>query len=300
MKGEVSMPDKKRNGLGRGLDSLFGTDVSQLMSQIENGSQEYGKTSQEEIPVDKIKPNPYQPRKEFDRDALEDLSKSIKEHGIFTPLLLVKRRTDYQLVAGERRLRAAKMANLEKVPAIIVDFNDEQMMEISLLENIQREDLSPIEEAFGYQTLMDRLGYTQEKLAQRVGKSRAYCANLLRLLNLPTEVQEMVKNQTLTVGHVRPLLTIKEEDRILELADKMIKENMSVRQAEKICQEEPKAKKPIHVKVKVDAQLEDIQTQMERKLSTKVLIKHKKISISYEDKDDLNRILSLIHCLDQE
>ncbi|MBW9212486.1 MULTISPECIES: ParB/RepB/Spo0J family partition protein [Terrabacteria group] len=294
------MPDKKKNGLGRGLDSLFGTDVSQLMSQIENGSQDFVSTKQDEIPVDKIQPNPYQPRKEFDQKALEDLAKSIQEHGIFTPLLVIKRRSDYQLVAGERRLRAAKMAHLEKVPVIIVDFNDEQMMEISLLENIQREDLSPLEEAFGFQTLMNKLDYTQEKLAERVGKSRAYCANILRLLKLPPEVQSLLKNQELTVGHVRPLLTLQDENEMIRLAHKMVNESLSVREAEKLCAKGADDKKPLLVKVKKDPQLMDIQNQMSRKLGTKVELSHKKISISYEGNEDLNRILALLHCLDQE
>ncbi len=300
MKGDEKMPDKKRNGLGRGLDSLFGTDVSELMNQIENGSQNFVSTRQDEIPVDKIQPNPYQPRKEFDPKALEDLAQSIQEHGIFTPLLVIKRRTDYQLVAGERRLRAAKMAHLEKVPVIIVDFSDEQMMEISLLENIQREDLSPLEEALGFQTLMNQLHYTQEKLAERVGKSRAYCANLLRLLKLPAEVQSLLKNQSLTVGHVRPLLALQDENEMIQLAHTMVREGLSVREAEKRCTKREKDKKAIHVKVKKDPQLMDIQNQMSRKLGTKVELSPKKISISYEDNEDLNRILSLLHCLDQE
>ena len=300
MKGDEKMPDKKRNGLGRGLDSLFGTDVSELMNQIENGSQNFVSTRQDEIPVDKIQPNPYQPRKEFDPKALEDLAQSIQEHGIFTPLLVIKRRTDYQLVAGERRLRAAKMAHLEKVPVIIVDFSDEQMMEISLLENIQREDLSPLEEALGFQTLMNQLHYTQEKLAERVGKSRAYCANLLRLLKLPAEVQSLLKNQSLTVGHVRPLLALQDENEMIQLAHAMVREGLSVREAEKRCTKREKDKKPLHVKVKKDPQLMDIQNQMSRKLGTKVELSPKKISISYEDNEDFNRILSLLHCLDQE
>ena len=294
------MSYKKKNGLGRGLDSLFGTNVSELMNQIENGSQNYGKTVQEEISIDKIKPNPYQPRKEFDLSALEELAASIKEHGIFTPLLLVKRRSDYQLVAGERRLRAAKIAKLEKVPAIIVDFNDEQMMEISLLENIQREDLSPIEEALAFQSLMSKLGYTQEKLSQKIGKSRAYCANLLRLLNLPQEVQELVKKQVLTVGHVRPLLAFSNEEQIIKMADKIVHDQLSVREVEKLCQQELVSKEVIKINSRQDPQILDIQKQMTHKLATKVEIKHKKIVISYTDKNDLNRLLTLLHCLDQE
>ena len=180
---------KNRPGLGgRGLDAIFGTDVNQFLDDLQNSASEVPGRKELEIPLDEIRPNPYQPRKEFDQAALNELADSIRTHGIFTPLLVRKSVKGYDLITGERRLRAAKIAGLQKVPAMVVQFTDEQMMEISILENVQREDLNPIEEAAAYDSLVRKLGYTQEKLAERVGKSREYCANIMRLLRLPQEV----------------------------------------------------------------------------------------------------------------
>ena len=201
--------DKKR--LGRGLEAIFGDDISNLLEEIQEGGD--GKR-QIEVNVDEIRPNPFQPRKEFDEKSLKELSDSIKEHGIFTALIVRKSVTGYEIIAGERRWRAAKMANLSTVPCVVYEFDDSQMMEISILENIQREDLNPIEEATAYKNLMDRLGYTQEKLAKRVGKTREYCANMLRLLNLPKSVQDLVVNKELTMSHARPLLSLNNDDMI--------------------------------------------------------------------------------------
>ena len=193
------MADKNRKGLGKGLDSIFGTDVGQFLDDIQNNAADAPGRKEIEIPVSDIRPNPYQPRKEFDDKALNELADSIKLHGIFTPLLVRPSVKGYELIAGERRLRAAKKAGLTTVPAISVSFTEEQMMEISILENVQREDLNPIEEATAYDSLIRRLGYTQEKLAERVGKSREYCANMLRLLRLPQDVQSMVTEKKLTI-----------------------------------------------------------------------------------------------------
>ena len=211
------MADKSRKGLGKGLDSIFGTNVEQFLDDIQNNGKEVPGRREIEIAIDEIRANPYQPRKEFDEKALQDLSNSIKVHGIFTPLLVRKSQAKgYELIAGERRLRAAKLAGLTVVPAISVEFTDEEMMEISILENVQREDLNPIEEAAAYDSLIKRLGYTQEKLAERVGKSREYCANMLRLLKLPQDVQQLVSEKKLTMGHVRPLLSLKDEDEMYD------------------------------------------------------------------------------------
>ena len=176
------MADKKKSGLGRGLNSIFGSDVEQFLEDIQNNGGDAPGRKEVEIPVSEIRPNPYQPRKEFEEKSLNELADSIRLHGIFTPLLVRPSVQGYELIAGERRLRAAKIAGLATVPAISVDFTDEEMMEISLLENVQRENLNPIEEAAAYESLIKRLGYTQEQLAERVGKSREYCANMLRLL----------------------------------------------------------------------------------------------------------------------
>ncbi len=203
------MDNKNNARLGKGLSSIFGQDVSKVLDDIQNGDMEVERQEQSKIPVDEIRPNPYQPRKVFNDEALKELSSSIKQHGVFTPILVKKSIQGYDLIAGERRLRASKLAGLKDIPAIIVDFDDQEMMEIALLENIQREDLNVIEEAKAYEKLIQRLGYTQ--LAHRVGKSREHITNLLRLLKLPEDVQEYVVSKQLSMGHVRALLGLKTE-----------------------------------------------------------------------------------------
>lgn len=285
---------KKKSALGQGLDSIFGSDVSALIDSIEASNEH----SANEIDITSIRPNPYQPRKTFDEKALNELTESIKEHGIFTPILVRKSVGGYEIIAGERRYRAAKKAKLETVPCIIVDFNDDQMMEIAILENVQRENLNPIEEALGYKNLMDKLGYTQEILAKRVGKSREYCANILRLLKLPQEVQEYVAKGKLSLGHVRPLITIDDENKVCEIADKIIENKMSVREVEKYIKELNGNKKVIKEK-KVDPNLLAVSKHMEEKLQTKVVVDNKNIIISYHDVKDLNRILELLNCIEE-
>ncbi|MGB4612977.1 MAG: ParB/RepB/Spo0J family partition protein [Erysipelotrichaceae bacterium] len=282
--------DKKR--LGRGLEAIFGDDISNLLEEIQEGGD--GKR-QIEVNVDEIRPNPFQPRKEFDEKSLKELSDSIKEHGIFTALIVRKSVTGYEIIAGERRWRAAKMANLSTVPCVVYEFDDSQMMEISILENIQREDLNPIEEATAYKNLMDRLGYTQEKLAKRVGKTREYCANMLRLLNLPKSVQDLVVNKELTMSHARPLLSLNNDDMIYDVALKIIDEKMSVRQVEKLMKDlDPnKALKKKKIKV-IDPNLKYVEDLFRDKLQTKVSVDNKQIIIKYNDVDDLNRILDLL------
>lgn len=295
------MPKNKHTGLGKGLESIFGSDVSQYLDDIQNNSAEAPGRKEIEIPVEEIRPNPYQPRKEFDKKALEELADSIKTHGIFTPLLVRKSVSGYDLITGERRLRAAKMAGLKTVPAIQVDFTEEQMMEIAILENVQREDLNPIEEAAAYDSLVKKLGYTQEKLAERVGKSREYCANIMRLLKLPEDVQSLVVNKKLTMSHVRPLLALEDEDQIYEAAQKVMKEKMSVREVEKYVKElngGTAVKKEKKVK-EIDPMIRDLQVQLSEKLGTEVIFSKKAFTISYSDTDDLNRILEIIGCLDE-
>ena len=176
---------KHENGLGKGLEGMgnvFGVSIDEMLDEISSGSGENGSVK---LPIDKIRRNPYQPRKTFDEEKLQELAQSIKEHGVFQPILVREAIEGYELVAGERRLRASKIAGLNEIPAIVVKFDEQQMMEISLLENIQREDLSPIEEALAYEELINKLDYTQEKLAHRLGKSRSNITNMLRLLKLP-------------------------------------------------------------------------------------------------------------------
>ena len=294
------MAQQEKQHLGRGLNAIFGQNVEQFLDDIQNNAAEAPGRREVEINISEIRPNPYQPRKEFEPKALQELADSIKTHGIFTPLLVRKGVSGYDLIAGERRLRAAKLAGLTQVPAIAVDFTEEQMMEISILENVQREDLNPIEEAAAYESLVKKLGYTQEKLAERVGKSREYCANMMRLLKLPTEVQQLVIEKKLTNGHVRPLLSLDDEGEIYDAAMKILHDKMSVRDVEKYVHElkgtEKKAPAP---EKKKDPMIRDIETRMSSKLGTQVEISSKKIAISFSGTDDLNRILEILGCLEE-
>ncbi len=282
------MASKKR--LGKGLNEIFGDDIDSILDDISNSEK---KKASSNIDISKIRPNPYQPRRNFDEQGLQELADSIKENGVFQPILVRKSLNGYELVAGERRLRASKMANKKDIPAIVVDFNDRQMMEISLLENIQRKDLSPIEEASAYNQLIRKLNYTQDELAKRIGKSRANVTNLLRLLNLPDEVKKLVNENKLSYGQARTLLSLDDEDKIVDMAKKAVKQGLSVRQLERLCSEEtvePKKKKV----VKKDPFMEDVKDRLQRMFSTKVEISKKDISIQYNDIEDLNRILEII------
>lgn len=296
------MAEKKQKGLGRGLDSIFGSNVEQFLDDIQSSAKEVPGRREVEITIEEIRPNPYQPRKEFDQTALNELADSIRTHGIFTPLLVRKSVSGYDLITGERRLRAAKIAGLKVVPAISVDFTEEQMMEIAILENVQREDLNAIEEATAYDSLVKKLGYTQEKLAERVGKSREYCANIMRLLKLPSEIQKLVVDKRLAMGHVRPLLGLKDEMEMLDAAEKIMKEKMSVREVEAYVrdinaeEEKPNKTKP---EKKRDPIIHDLEHQISVKLGTKVIIQNKKLTIRYTDTEDLNRILEILNCLDE-
>ena len=281
------------------MNSIFGQDVEQYLDDIQNNAAEAPGRREVELPIEEIRPNPYQPRKEFDKKALEELSESIKTHGIFTPLLVRKSVSGYDLITGERRLRAAKMAGLKTVPAIQVEFTEEQMMEIAILENVQREDLNPIEEAAAYESLIQKLGYTQEKLAERVGKSREYCANIMRLLKLPEDVQSMVVNKQLTMSHVRPLLSLNDEEEIYEAAEKIKKNKMSVREVEAYVRDVNGGGQKKQQKKEKDPMIRDLEIQLSEKLGTQVVFSKKSFTISYHDTDDLNRILELIGCLDE-
>ncbi len=292
------MENKNNARLGKGLSSIFGQDVSKVLDDIQNGDMEVESQEQSKIPIDEIRPNPYQPRKVFDEDALKELSSSIKQHGVFTPILVKKSIQGYDLIAGERRLRASKLAGLKDIPAIIVDFDDQEMMEIALLENIQREDLNVIEEAKAYEKLIQRLNYTQEQLAHRVGKSREHITNLLRLLKLPEDVQEYVVNKQLSMGHVRALLGLKTEAGMRKVAKQAIDQGLSVRKVEQIV-------KDINNKKTVEKPKEDIyvkaaKEKLQEYFQTSVSISKNSISIHYENKEDLNRVLELLNLVEEE
>lgn len=282
-----------KKALKKGLDEIFG-NIDSALEEIQKKESGNSLT----IKVDEIRPNPYQPRKTFDKEALKELAESIKEHGVFTPILVKKSIQGYELIAGERRLRASKLAGKKDIPAIIVDFDDKQMMEISLLENIQREDLSSIEEAKAYEQLIKRLNYTQDECAKRVGKSRTHITNTLRLLKLPLKVQEMLSSGKLSMGHARALLAIEDEDKMLELANRCTNENLTVRDIEKLAREDKQVNKPKPQK-EVDPFLNDLRRSVETKLGTHVELDEKKMVISYQGTDDLNRILELLNLIER-
>ena len=288
------MENKK---LGKGLSSIFGQDVSKILDDIQNGEVETEHQEQKKISIDQIRPNPYQPRKVFDPEALKELSNSISQHGVFTPVLVKKGIRGYDLIAGERRLRASKMAGLEEIPAIIVDFDDQQMMEIALLENIQREDLNVIEEAKAYENLINRFQYTQEQLAHRVGKSREHITNTLRLLKLPEQVQNYVVNRQLSMGHVRALLALKDKERIEKIAQKAIDQNLSVRKVEQLVKDINHPK--VIEKNPEDIYLKEAKVKLEEYFKTGISISSHSISIHFEDKEDLNRILELLNLMEE-
>lgn len=290
----TSSTSKKR--LGKGLDDIFGGDLTSFIDDIEKNS---SKSTQISVPVDKIRPNPYQPRRLFDEEKLNELAVSIKQHGIFTPLILKESVHGYDIVAGERRFRAAKIAELTEVPAIIVNLNDDQMMEIALLENIQRENLNAIEEAQAYRTMMNRLKITQEQLASRLGKSRTHITNTLRLLQLTDTIQNYVLEGKLSMGHVRALITL-EPAKAEEIALRAINEKLSVRDVENIVRgielskNNKKKEKP-----KKDAQFEYAEGLIRKKFRTKVKIENQTLTLKFTDIDDLNRILELMGVIEE-
>ncbi|MBO8169996.1 MAG: ParB/RepB/Spo0J family partition protein [Thermoanaerobacteraceae bacterium] len=282
-----------KRGLGKGLQALIpsvppGEDDSS--NKIKN------------ISVKKIKPNTYQPRREFSESKLQELAQSIKEHGVIQPVVVRKLDNDYyQLIAGERRWRACVMLDLETIPAVVKDLDDAKTTELALIENIQREDLNPIEEAWAYKTLLEEFSLTQEQLSQSIGKSRPAITNTLRLLNLECDVQDMLASGELSMGHARALLSIEDPSLQVELAKKINKEGLSVRQTEKLVKgilEKGKVKKEIKLKQDIPPEINALQERLQEHFGTKVTIKYGKkkgsIVIDYYGDDDLNRILELL------
>lgn len=288
------MSDKNR--LGKGLGAIFGDDVSSILDEIQQGERDDLGGIKRAISVSDIRPNPYQPRRYFDEDKLQELADSIVQHGLFTPILVRETQKGFELVAGERRLRAAKLAKLDQIEAIIVEFNDEQMMEIAIVENIQREDLNVLEEAQGYQLLIENLNLTQADVAHRVNKSRSHVTNLLRLLKLPESVQKMVQEGKLTMGHVRPLVTLDNKKEIEHFAQEILDRGLNVREAERLInqKDEPKVTQPKEKR----SDYVYAESLFEKKLQTRIEINNKKITISFEDDDDLNRILETLDLIE--
>lgn len=289
--------EQKKKALGKGLEELFSSEVLDFDTFESNIMETAEENDIKEIPVSEIRPNPYQPRKTFNEEALNELAESIKNYGVFQPIIVKKGLRGYDLIAGERRLRASKIAGLTKIPAIVKEFTDDEMREISLLENIQRENLTAIELAWAYKGIIDNLDIRQEDLAQKIGKSRSHVTNTLGLLNLPKSVQEMILNGDISMGHARVLSKMDDDEEVIKLADRIVHENISVHELEDISKKDDiKKRMPINKRInnnnynysQVEDELKDI-------LGTNVKINGKKISIYFENVNDLNRILDIMN-----
>ena len=285
--------ENRKRALGMGLEQLFNNENLDLEGIEKKIYESTPKEEIVEIDISELRPNPYQPRKEFDHEKLTELAVSIKEHGIIQPIIVKKSVKGYEIIAGERRYRASKLAGLDKVPAIVRPFTDEQMAEISLLENIQRENLNPIEEALAYKQLLEKSHMTHENLSTKVGKSRSYITNVIGLLRLPSEVQELVSKGKISMGHARALSKLESDEEIIRLAHKIDEENITVRDVEDISSKEEK-------KVKITKKVDNndykyVEDLLRDKLDTKIKIKDKKIEISFTNVADLNRILEILN-----
>ena len=281
----------RSKGLGRGIDALF----------QESKEEQQPDEQVVELEISEIRPNPYQPRKTFNEEALEELAKSIKKSGVFQPIIVRKSSVKgYEIIAGERRYRASKLAKKTEIPAIIREFNEEQMMEVAVLENLQREDLTPLEEAQAYEMLQKNLGLTQAEVSKRLGKSRPYIANYLRLLTLPQKTKRLLQRGELSMGQARTLLGLKDKDGIDDLAKKVVKNGITVRQLESLVAKlNEKEKKPKKKAIKKSAFIRASESQLTDKFGTSVNITESKkgnghLAIDFASTDELNRILDLL------
>ena len=287
--------ETKRRALGKGLEELFNAENLELEKLEQRIISETSKDEIVEINLKELRPNPYQPRKIFDQAALDELSNSIKEYGVFQPIIVKKSIKGYEIIAGERRVKAAEIAGLLTIPAIIRDFSDEQMMQIALIENLQREDLSAIEEANAYKEIINSLQITQEELSQKIGKSRSHVTNMLGLLKLPKIVQDMILQGNISMGHARVLSKLEDKNQIELLARKIIADGMSVRELERLVDLNFRRSTPIKNRNReTNAELKYIETLMKEKFGSKVVLTKSKIQISYDSINDLNRILEIL------
>ena len=309
----------KKSGLGRGLDALFPEKTVQskpkttvkTVKQTKTATAETKKSSQQEtsngermMKISMIEPNREQPRKKFDEDALQELSESIKQYGILQPLLVSDKKDYYEIVAGERRWRAAKMAGLKEVPVVVKEFSTQEIVEISLIENIQREDLNPVEEAMAYKRLIDEFHLKQDEIAGRVSKSRTAVTNSMRLLKLDSRVQQMMVDEMISAGHARAILAISDPEQQYNAAMKVFDEKLSVRETEKLVKSilTPTKKKPVVSNPTEDAIYESLEEKMKGITGTRVFIHRKKnnkgkIEIEYYSRDDLDRIIDLFESI---
>ena len=290
------METPRRRALGKGLEELFSSEVLDIDTLEQEIIEETPKEEIVEVNIDELRSNPYQPRKVFEQEALEELAESIKEHGVFQPIIVKRSIKGYEIVAGERRVKASKLAGKTTIPAIVRDFNDQEMMEIALLENLQREDLNPIEEALAYQSLMAAKGLNHEQLAQRIGKSRSYVTNMVGLLNLPDSVKELVIARKIPMTHARTLSKISDVAKVEELADRIINEGLTSGQIEELSQDktvEKRNKMERHETEELKT-YKYIQELLCEKLGTKVRVRGTKIEINFQDLNDFNRIMDIL------
>jgi len=282
--------ETRKKALGKGLEELF-SNASFTFDNFEEEIVKEEKNSTVEIPIEEVRSNPYQPRKTFSDESLNELAQSIREYGVVQPIIVKKSIKGYELVAGERRTKAAKIAGLVTIPAIVKEFSDEEMMEIALLENIQREDLNPIDEANSIANILRIRNLTQEEFAKKFGKSRSYITNLLGILRLPSVVQDKVKNGVLSMSHARSLSKLDDENKIIDLANRIEKEGLNVRDIEKLL-----SKKTVVKLAPVDNRNFRIyEDAISEATGSKVKITNKKIEISYDSLTDLNRIMEILH-----
>ena len=292
------MENNKRRALGRGLEELFYNEPIAYDKMEEKILTETPKEEITNVKISELRSNPYQPRQVFKQEALQELSDSIKEHGVFQPIIIKKSIKGYEIIAGERRVKASQMAGLDEIPAIIRDFTDEEMMEIALLENLQRENLNPIEESRAYKKLIETLNITQEELAKRLGKSRSYITNMIGLQTLPAPIQDMISDNKMSMGHARVLSKLENENQQKELADKIIEDGMSVRELENLTKSSYEYERTHKIRKHVNTQTNEYQyleDELCDKLGTKVKIKSNKIEISFVNGNDLNRLLEIMN-----
>jgi len=275
-------------GLGKGISAFFPEESIHSDNRVEY------------VAVSKLIVNPFQPRKIFNEEALQELAESIKEHGIIQPIVVRKKEKKYEIIAGERRFRATKLAGLKEIPAIVKEMTEQQMMEVAILENLQREDLTPIEEAEAYSSLIENLNFTQDMLAKRLGKSRPHIANHIRLLQLPEDVRKLMNEGVLSMGHGRALLGLKNKGRIAEIAQKVIAQSLNVRQLESLVHQlNEGVSHETKEKVKKDVFVQATESQLREYFGTSVQVKKQKnkgkIEIEFYSEDDLERILDILN-----
>lgn len=292
----------RKGGLGKGLDTLIPPKKNETTKKVEKVEI---KKIEEYVDINKVEPNKDQPRKSFNEDSLIELSESIKQHGIVQPLVVAKKDDYFEIIAGERRWRAAKKAGLKEVPVVVKDYSPQEIMEIALIENIQREDLNPIEEAQAYQRLIKDYRLKQDEVAEKVSKSRAAITNSLRLLKLDERVQEMVMEGKLSNGHARAIIGIEDGDQQYQVAQKIFDEQMSVRETEKLMKNLNRPEKPEKQKPQNDFVYRDIEEKMNKIMGTKVVIKNRehdkgKIEIEYYSQAELERIYDLLKQIKNE